>query len=257
MKYVAPFAAAVALFATSAYAQTAPVPVNPSRAAQAPQERLSSVDKNFLKNVAHGNSFEVRSGKLALQKSQDEKVRMIATMLVKEHGQAQADLMKVGMAHDMKLPSAPNPVQKALIRRMSRLNGDAFNRAFMKAQVDSHYATIATFKKELTNGTDSHVRDFAAKYQPGIENHTNHITSTASRFGVKVAAPGEGRAASAIKPGKANMNGMKGMNNKNMGNMNSSGTGSTTNNTGSSTTNSTGNTGNTNTSPSTTPATQP
>jgi putative membrane protein len=248
MKYVAPFAAAIALLGTSAYAQTNPVPVNPSRAAQAPQERLSTLDKHFVKTVAHGNSFEVQSGRLALKKSQDEKVRMIATMLVKEHGEAQSDLMKVAMAHDMKLPSAPNPMQKAMLRKMSRLNGDAFNKAFMKAQVDSHYATIALFKKEMTNGTDSHVRDFAAQYQPGIETHTNHITSTASRFGVKVAAPGEGRAASAIKPGKANMNGMKGMNNT--GNMNSSGTGSTTNSTGTGT-------GNTNTSPSTAPGTQP
>lgn len=213
MNRFAPFAVvATALFAVSAQAQNPDQNQRSTLGNNKPQEKLSAADKMFLRNTAHGNAFEVQSGKLALRKSKDEKVRMIADMLVKEHGQAQSELMQVGKAHDVKLPSAPNPTQKALIRKLSRMNGMAFDKAFMKAQVDAHYLTIADFKKGMTNGTDSHVRDFAAKYQPGIENHTNHITSTAARFNVPVAKPGEGRAASAVKPGKANMNGMKGMN---------------------------------------------
>lgn len=180
--------------------------------ALAQKDRVGSIDRMFIKSVAQGNMAEVRTGRLALERSKDEKVRHIAQMLVKEHGQAQSDLAGTAKVVKVNLPRDVNPMQKRMYRRLSSLSGTEFDRAFMKGQVKAHYDTIAIFKKEMEDGQSSIVRNYASKYQPGIENHTKMITGTANRFGIPVAADGSGSAmntgtaASAVKPaGMGNM----------------------------------------------------
>lgn len=170
--------------------------------AHAQMNKMSATDRMFVMKVAQGNMAEVMSSRLALKKSKDEKVRMIAEMLIKEHGQAQADLKSTAKTLKYKLPASTDAKHKAMYRKLSRLSGMTFDKAYMMGQVGDHYATIALFKKELENGSDSNIRNFAAKYQPGIENHTKMITSTAGRFGIPVAKEGEGMAMSAMKPSR-------------------------------------------------------
>ena len=68
------------------------------------QSKVSDLDKTFAVTVSQGNNAEVMASKLALKKSSSKKVRMIATMLVKQHGKAQDALMKTAALEKVKLP---------------------------------------------------------------------------------------------------------------------------------------------------------
>ena len=150
-------------------------------------EKFSPQDKVFVMKVSQGNNAEIMSSKLALQKSGDKKVRMIASMLVKEHGEAEANLKQLGSVYKMKVPSGTDPAHKAMYRELQGMRGASFDKAYLKGQVKDHYATIAMFKKEMDKGNQTEVRSYAAKWLPGIENHTQMITSVASNQGIKTA----------------------------------------------------------------------
>ncbi|MBC8104902.1 MAG: DUF4142 domain-containing protein [Cytophagales bacterium] len=152
-------------------------------------ERLTPMDKQFVTMVAQGNIAEIKTSQLALKKSSNRKVRMIATMLIQQHGKSQQDLKSVARLHLVSLPADTDPKHKAEYRALTRLSGVGFDKAYMRGQVRDHNATVALFNKELAGGNETHVLSFAAKYLPDIQNHTGMIHNVASNLGIPVAAP--------------------------------------------------------------------
>lgn len=152
-------------------------------------EKMNAMDKQFTTKVSQGNIAEIKTSQLALKKSSDKRVRMIATMLIQQHGVAQKDLKAVARLHQVSLPADTDPMHKREYRMLSRMSGTAFDKAYMKGQVRDHNATVALFNKQLANGNETHVRSYAAKYLPDIQNHTMMIHNVASNLGIPVAAP--------------------------------------------------------------------
>lgn len=165
--------AAVSVLTSSAYAD----------------EKMNAMDKQFTTKVSQGNIAEIKTSQLALKKSSNKNVRMIATMLIQQHGKSQKDLKSVAQLHTVSLPADTDPMHKREYRMLSRMSGAAFDKAYMKGQVRDHNATVALFNKELSAGNETHVRSFAAKYLPDIQNHTLMIHNVASNLGIPVAAP--------------------------------------------------------------------
>lgn len=156
--------------------------------AQGEHKGLSAMDKQFIRKVAQTNIAEVKVGKLALQKSKSERVRMIANMLVKEHSMANDALKPIAKSHNVAFPKDTDRAHKAMYNRLARMSGSAFDMAFMKGQVKGHNATLALFRKEMDRGRDSHVREYAAQFIVNIQNHTQHIHNVASNLGIRVAS---------------------------------------------------------------------
>jgi putative membrane protein len=150
-----------------------------TKAAPPVNDTVASVDKMFIMAAAQGNMAEVMTSQLALKKSRNNNVRMIAEMLIKEHSQAQRDLRPVAQSAGVRMPRQPNPEQRAMYRMLSRLNGAAFDRAFMAGQVKSHLATISLFQTEYRTGRDKEATDYAAEYLPAVQNHTSMIVEVA------------------------------------------------------------------------------
>ncbi len=168
------FAAATVLFGVGA---------NVARA----DEKFAPQDKMFMTMVSQGNNAEIMTSRLALKKSRDKRVRTIATMLVKEHGEAEANLKQLAKAYKRTVPSGTDAAHMAMYRKLQGMSGASFDKAYLSGQVKDHYATIALFKKEMEQGNQTQVRSYAAKWLPGIENHTQMITATASNVGIKTA----------------------------------------------------------------------
>jgi len=149
---------------------------------------VNSLDRTFITTVGHGNTAEIQSSRLALKKSSNKKVRGIAEMLIQQHGQAQQALLQLGPKVHVAVPTTPDPSQKAMYRKLSRLSGAAFDKAYMKGQVGAHYQTLALFKKEMASGNDTLVHSYAQRYITDIQNHTQMIAAVASNLGLTVAS---------------------------------------------------------------------
>lgn len=150
---------------------------------------LTPLDKKFVTKVAQGNLAEIKTSQIALTHTTNKDVLMVAHRLIKDHSTAQADLRQRGEKLHVAVPTQTDAMHMALYRKLSGLHGSAFDHAFMKAQVGDHDKTVALFKTELQNGQESHVRGFAAKYLPTIQDHTIMIHNVAANIGADPSVP--------------------------------------------------------------------
>ena len=178
MKY-ATFVGAVALamgvmpaFAQStspARPQTQPGSSAQGSARQA--EAKMTADQHFVMEAANGGMAEVELGKLATDKASSDEVKKFGQRMVDDHGKANDELKKLAENKHITLPTAPDAKHKATMDRLSKLSGEAFDRAYMQEMVKDHRKDVSEFRTESKSGKDPDVKAWAAKTLPTLEEH--------------------------------------------------------------------------------------
>jgi putative membrane protein len=135
------------------------------------KHHVSKQDRSFAKAAARSNYFEIKSSKVALERSKDHDVRAFARLLIRDHVKAQAELARIAKAKHVKLPSKPSLAQRAVIKRLAHTKHGHFDHAYLHAQVKAHKQAIALFEKEVKKGRNKHFRAFAAKSLPILRHH--------------------------------------------------------------------------------------
>ena len=150
--------------------------------------RPTGMDKMFAMKAAQGGIFEVASSQMALNKTRNKQVMMVARRMVKEHSAANAELKTVAQDKKMSLPTQTDPKHKAIIAKLRGLSGTSFDKAYMASQETAHAATVKLFENEIATGNDKDVTAFASKNLPTIEDHTKMIFQVGSNLGVHATA---------------------------------------------------------------------
>lgn len=145
---------------------------------------MSSMDRMFATKAAQGGIAEVKSSQLAVHKSHNRYVLAVARRMIKEHTAANEELITVAEDKKMALPADTDAKHKAAYRKLSRLSGAAFDRAYMAGQEKDHAATVKLFENEIAFGQDKDISAFASKNLPTIEDHTKMIFQVGSNLGV-------------------------------------------------------------------------
>jgi putative membrane protein len=175
------FAGVALAFAASAFAQqttqrqTQPRPQPQATAGEtnrAPAFTSSgSEDIEFILDAAKGGIAEVELGKMAAERAKNDEVKKFAQRMVDDHSKANDELKSIAQAKGIKLPDDADATQKATMKRLEKLNGAAFDRAYMQMMVGDHVKDVNEFKKESNSGKDSQVKSFAASTLPTLEEH--------------------------------------------------------------------------------------
>jgi putative membrane protein len=134
-------------------------------------------DKKFIREAAEGGLAEVELGKLATEKASNPEVKNFAQRMVQDHSKANEELKEVASKEGVTLPDHLNAKDKALKERLSKLNGPAFDRAYMENMVKDHKKDVAEFNRESTNGKDNDVKQFAGKTLPTLKEHLKQAES--------------------------------------------------------------------------------
>lgn len=145
---------------------------------------VSPMDKMFATKAAQGGIAEVKTSQLAVRKTHNKQVMMVAKRMIKEHSAANAELKTVAQNKSMMLPTDTDPKHKAALVKLSRLSGAAFDKAYMAGQEKDHAATVKLFENEITMGMDKDLSGFASKNLPTIQDHTRMIFQVGSSLGV-------------------------------------------------------------------------
>lgn len=134
--------------------------------------QMNKADQKIVMDMARANIAEIEAGKLALSKSQDEQVKTYAQQMIDDHTKALGDVQTLAQQKGMTLPTEPDAKHKAMVAKMEKMTGDAFNREYMKkAGVDDHKKVLAMLKKYQTSAKDAELKALAAKMVPTIEQH--------------------------------------------------------------------------------------
>jgi len=128
-------------------------------------------DNEFAKIAAEGGLAEVKLGQLAEEKGSLQTVKDFGKRMVTDHSKAD-DGLKAAVSKDkIVLPSEMSAKDQAVYNRLSKLSGEAFDRAYARDMVRDHSADIAAFRHEANYGKDASIKGFASQTLPTLEDH--------------------------------------------------------------------------------------
>jgi putative membrane protein len=142
-----------------------------------------SADTRFIDHAARGNEAEIALGKLAEQKAQSPEVKSLAQRLVTDHGKANQQLKQLAQKEGVSVPTGPDKEQKDLHARLDKLNGAAFDRAFVDAQVKDHQKDIQFYQTESSRLQDPQLKSFAQQTLPVLQEHLQMAERAESQVG--------------------------------------------------------------------------
>lgn len=132
-------------------------------------------DADFATKAAVGGMTEVTLGKIALEKSSNAKIKDFATMMVTDHGKANAELMALAKTKNITLPADVDADHQKKIDELKQKTGADFDKAYVDAMVDGHKKTLTLMQDEAKDGKDADLKAFAAKTAPTVQMHLDAI----------------------------------------------------------------------------------
>jgi len=127
----------------------------------------------YLAQAASSDQFEIQSGQLAQQASQNPAVRQFAGMLVTDHTQSTQMLMAAAQSARV-TPPPPTllPPQQAMLDQLRAAGtGPAFDQAFQQVQIQAHQAALQLHQNYAQSGDVPALRTTAAQVVPVVQRH--------------------------------------------------------------------------------------
>jgi putative membrane protein len=128
-------------------------------------------DKKFLKDAAIGGMMEVDLGKLATQKGSSDGVKKFGQKMVDDHSKANDQLKELATKENLQVPAELDSKHQSRLDKLSKLDGPAFDKAYIKDQLKDHEQDVSAFQSEAQNGQDPNIKQFAAATLPTLQEH--------------------------------------------------------------------------------------
>lgn len=143
----------------------------------------ASHDSDFARHAASAGLTEITLGKLAMSNGESADVKHFGQRMVQDHPQANDQLMTIATREALTIPTQPLAQDQAVIDRLSKLHGSAFDLAYSDAMLKDHRHAVALFGQEARDGSDSQLKAFAASTLPTLKEHmqmAQHLSGEAS-----------------------------------------------------------------------------
>lgn len=141
-----------------------------------PMVQTTDDGSEFLTEAASGGMMQVELGKLALEKSQNAKVREFATMMVEQHTNANDELKQLAMSKNVSLPEVPLSEHQDEINKLKEKSAADFDKAYVDMMVSDHKEDIDEFQDVAENNdADADIKTFANKILPTLKSHLQTI----------------------------------------------------------------------------------
>jgi putative membrane protein len=151
------------------------VPLIPMSAAT---NGTSNSDEKFATKAAAGGMAEVQMGELGLKNASSADVKAFARKMVDDHTKAGNKLKQTAAKENIPIPSSMDAKDQAIYDRLSKLQGAAFDKAYMADMVKDHKADVAEFQKESNNGSNPDMKQFASETLPTLQEHLKMAEDT-------------------------------------------------------------------------------
>jgi putative membrane protein len=172
---------------------------------------LSSSDRKFVMEAAHGGIMEVELGRLATQKAASDDVKQFGQRMVDDHSKANEELMTLASSKGIMLPKpgdlhmtggstgtdathhgSTNKEHDKMMKeahkvmsKLSALSGADFDREYMKMMVEDHTKDVGAFEKQSARGDDADLKAWAAAKLPTLREHLQLARDTNAKVNGK------------------------------------------------------------------------
>ena len=141
-------------------------------ATQPNQTRISALDRQFIIDAAQGGMAEVSLGQMATQRATSDEVKQYAQRMVREHTQANQELLRLATQKGVTPPRDMGPKYQAAMEQLSQLPKENFDQAYMnEGGINGHLESQAVYQRQSQLGQDQELKAFAAKILPRVQDH--------------------------------------------------------------------------------------
>ena len=173
-KTILSIGSALLFLAAGAYAQSA----------NSSQANLNQQDRDFANTAAQANRAEIELGNLAQQHASSDAVKQFAKTIVDDHTNAGQQLKSWASQSNVTLPSGLAPDDSSTKSSLSSLSGSQFDQKYIQAQLQDHKKAIALFEKEVNEGQNPQLKQFAEKTLPVLQDHVRIAEDLAGKMGM-------------------------------------------------------------------------
>ncbi len=142
----------------------------PARAQPSPKPP-APFDVLFMRNEATGSAYELAIAQLAQTRAVRDDVKSYAGMLVNDHEAYNGALRKLAQQKGIALPAGLTAKDQAKRDSLAKLQGVAFDRAFIREARRINDDDVRTFRQEASRTTDRDIRTFVTKFLTMDEAH--------------------------------------------------------------------------------------
>lgn len=146
---------------------------------KAPQARAGdglSVEAEVASRAQQGHEAERELAALAQSRSDNRQVKALAELIASDHRLAEEKLRRATLT---RLPEKPQlPVaEQALKKELVKLDGKAFDRAYVDGMVKGHSQTLAMYTEQSRKAPTEALRAYFKETRPVIEKHLRRLES--------------------------------------------------------------------------------
>lgn len=133
----------------------------------------------YMSMAASSDQFEIQSGQLALQMSQNPGIRNLANMMITDHTRStQMVATAAASAHLTPPPPTMLPQHQALLdQERAAGSGFAFDQAFQQIQIQAHQQALALHQNYAASGDVPALRAVAGEIVPVVQGHLSALQS--------------------------------------------------------------------------------
>jgi putative membrane protein len=136
------------------------------------QSSVARADSKMMHELAETNNAEIETGKLVLEKSQNDQVKKYAQQMIDDHTSAQQELQTLAQSKGVKLPEGADAKHKTMATAMRALNGSTFDAQYIKrGGVDDHQNAVKLLEKTQKDAKDPELKAMATKMLPKVRHH--------------------------------------------------------------------------------------
>ena len=143
-----------------------------------------SLDATFAKKAAAGGLTEVQLGQLASQNGDSQDVKDFGSKMVTDHSKINDNLKAIATKDNLTIPDKPNEEQQALIDKLTKETGKAFDAAYIRAMVKAHVMDRDLFTEESSDAKNADLKQFASDSLSVIKDHLAMIEGIADSHGI-------------------------------------------------------------------------
>lgn len=125
----------------------------------------------FLQKAAQANAAEIKTSQTAQTRAVSPAVKAFADRMVDEHTANEHALEALAKKRNVAVSAGPDPDRLIRIGTLQKLNGPAFDRAYMKTMIEDHAASIVLFEDASHAIDDAEVRQFVDATLPVLREH--------------------------------------------------------------------------------------
>jgi putative membrane protein len=137
---------------------------------------LSRSERKFIEKVAEAGHAEVELGRLAQERATSDAIKQFGRRMVDDHGAASQELTQLASSKGVQLKDKTGKHERQR-EKLSRLQANSFDRAYVKTMVKEHKDDVAEFRKMSREAKDPQLKAWVDKTLPTLEEHLKTIES--------------------------------------------------------------------------------